>query len=58
MITEQWWNDTNWGGLKLTETDLSQCRVVHNKSHMDRPGIDTGNSLERPTTNLSHVMNS
>ena len=56
MIVEQWWNDTDWGGMKQSETALSQFRVVHNKSQMERPGIDSGISLEKPTTNLSHGM--
>jgi hypothetical protein len=34
---EEQWNDTDRGKLKNSEKNLSQCHVVHHKSHMDCP---------------------
>jgi hypothetical protein len=36
------WNDTYRGKSKYWEKNLSQCYVVHHKSHTDRPGIEPG----------------
>jgi hypothetical protein len=32
---EPWWNDIGRGKPKISEKNLSQCRFVHHKSHMD-----------------------
>jgi hypothetical protein len=42
MGLEQWWNDTDGGKPKYWERNLSQRHFVHQKYHMDRPGIETG----------------
>jgi hypothetical protein len=35
MNMEQQWNDTDRGKPKDLEKNLSQCHLVHHKSHMD-----------------------
>jgi len=42
MSMEHWWNDTVRGKPKNSEKNLSQCQIVHHKSHMDWSGIDPG----------------
>lgn len=36
---EHWWNDTTGGKPRYSKQNLSVCHSVHQKSHMDRPGI-------------------
>jgi hypothetical protein len=39
-----WLNDTDRGKQKYWERNLSQCHCVHQKSHMDWPGIEAGSA--------------
>jgi hypothetical protein len=39
-----WWNNTDNGKPKYSEESLSQCHLVHHKSHMDWAGIEPGPS--------------
>jgi hypothetical protein len=39
---EHRWNEIDRGKPKYSEKNLSQCHFVYHKSHMDRPGIETG----------------
>jgi hypothetical protein len=41
---EQWWNDTDMVKLKYSEKNLSQHHFVHQKSHIEWPGIEPGAS--------------
>lgn len=45
---EHWWNDTRGGKPKYTKQNLSVCHSVHQKSHMDRPGIKPRVRGEKP----------
>jgi hypothetical protein len=42
---EHRWNEIDRGKPKYSGKNLSQCHFVHNKSHMDWPGIESGPSL-------------
>jgi hypothetical protein len=42
MHIEHRWNDTDRGELQVSDRNLSQCYLVHQKSHIDWPGIETG----------------
>lgn len=42
MTVKQLWNDIDVGKPKYSEKSLSLCHFVHRKSHMHRPGIETG----------------
>jgi hypothetical protein len=42
---EHRWNEIAKGKPKQSEKNLSQCHFVHNKSHMDRAGIEPGPPL-------------
>jgi len=35
MGMEQWWNGTDRGKLKCREKTLSQCHLVHHKTHIE-----------------------
>jgi hypothetical protein len=48
---EHWWNDTDRGKLRYSAENLSQWHIVHLKSHIELPGLDTAVLGERPTTN-------
>ena len=37
---EHWWNETHKRTLRSAKENLSQCYFVHQKSHMNCPGID------------------
>jgi hypothetical protein len=39
---EQLWNKIDSGKPTYSGKNLSQCHVVHQKSHMDWPGIENG----------------
>jgi hypothetical protein len=39
---EHWWNDADTVILKYSETNLSQCHMVHHKSHADWPETELG----------------
>jgi hypothetical protein len=39
---EQWWNDTDRRKLKYLHINMSQYHFVHQKSHMELPGIEPG----------------
>jgi hypothetical protein len=39
-----WWNDTDRGKQKCWDKSLSRCHIVHHKSLMDSPGIETAPS--------------
>ena len=41
---EQLWDDTDRGKLKYCEQNLSLCRFVHRKSHIDRHEMELGPS--------------
>jgi hypothetical protein len=34
VSTEHWWNNTDWGKPKYSQTNLSQCHCSHNKYHI------------------------
>lgn len=42
MSVELWWNDNCRRNAKVFEEILSQCQFLNNKSHKDRPGIESG----------------
>ena len=44
MSMEQWWNYTERGKPKYSDKSLSQCQLVHQRSHMDWSGIELGPS--------------
>jgi hypothetical protein len=49
------WNDIGSGNPKKSEKTLCQCHFVHNKSHMDWPGVETRLPRWQLATNrLSH----
>jgi hypothetical protein len=39
---ERRWNDIDRENPKNSEKNLSQCHLVHHKSHMDWPGREPG----------------
>jgi hypothetical protein len=39
---EHRWNEIDRGKPKYSGENLSQYHFVHHKSHMDKPGIETG----------------
>jgi hypothetical protein len=41
-VMEHRWNEIDRGKPKYLGKNLSQCHFFHLKSHMDRPGIETG----------------
>jgi hypothetical protein len=45
IFMEHRWNEIDRGKPKYSEKNLSQCHLVHHKSHMDRPGIEPGPPL-------------
>jgi hypothetical protein len=44
-LMEHRWNEFDGGKPKYSGNNLYQCHFVHDRSHMDRPGIEPG--LER-----------
>jgi len=36
---EHWWNDSDGGKQKYSDTNLSQSHLVHHKSNTNRPDI-------------------
>jgi hypothetical protein len=42
QVMEHRWNEIDRGKPKYSGENLSQCHFVHNKSHMDRLGIEPG----------------
>jgi hypothetical protein len=48
---EQWWNVTDRGKHKCWDRNLSPCKFIHHKSHMDSPWVELGHRGERPTNN-------
>jgi hypothetical protein len=42
QVMEHRWNEIDKGKPKYSGKNLSQCHFVHNKSHMDWPGIEPG----------------
>jgi hypothetical protein len=42
LVMEHQWNEIGMGKRKYSGKNLSQCRFVHHKSHMDWPGIEPG----------------
>jgi len=42
MSTGRWWNDTNRGGPKFWEINMSQCHSAHHKSHLHCPETEPG----------------
>jgi hypothetical protein len=42
ILKEHRWNEIDREKPKYSEKNLSQCHFVHYKSHMERPGIESG----------------
>jgi hypothetical protein len=42
LVMQNWWHEIDRGKPKYLVKKLSQCHFVHHKSHVDRPGIETG----------------
>ena len=49
QVMEHRWNEIDRGKPKYSGKNLSQCHFVHQKSHMNWPGIETG----RPQNKIS-----
>jgi len=54
MNMEHWWNYTNRNRLTYQEKPLYHCRIVHRKTRMYRPGIESG----RPQWIMPHSQKS
>jgi hypothetical protein len=49
------WKDIDRGKPKDSEKNLSQCHVVHHKSHWIDLGANPGRRVERPATNRPYL---
>jgi hypothetical protein len=49
MNIENCWNYVGGGKLRYLEKNLSHCHFVHNKSHVDCPGIEATRTFQDHT---------
>jgi len=42
MGVERWWDGPGRGKQEYWEKNMSRCQFVHQKSHIDLPGIEPG----------------
>jgi hypothetical protein len=55
MSMEQWWNDTDRGKLKYSQTNPFRCHIVHHRCPHNGPGSNKVLRADRSATNrLNH----
>lgn len=42
IIVERWWNELLAKEIYILGGNLPQCQIVHSKSHINLPGLETG----------------
>jgi hypothetical protein len=52
MTMEKGWNDTDRGKQNYSEKNLSQCHLVHHKSHTYWPWIELGHPQQNKSLKL------